>query len=212
MGQITFGIYYEKKNVRLSKRLVATDSIFGFVIQGMEGESNCIKVHVSHLSVSGGEINDKIKCLWDLEASGISEPEVSQSDTEILEMFAQNIKYKNGRYETRLLWRQDYGELGNNYDVAKRRLFSLNNSFRLNEKLYLRYKDILKEQLNDDIIEEVKPKSGNKSERYFMPHHGVVRELKETTKVRICYDASSKAKNEISLNECLDSGPNLNPD
>ncbi|GBM19379.1 hypothetical protein AVEN_196009-1 [Araneus ventricosus] len=45
-----------------------------------------------------------------------------------------------------------------------------------------------------------------------MPHRGVVKELKETTKLRICYDASSKANNEMSLNNCLDCSPNLNPD
>ncbi|GBL83802.1 hypothetical protein AVEN_108023-1 [Araneus ventricosus] len=45
-----------------------------------------------------------------------------------------------------------------------------------------------------------------------MPHHGGVKDLKETTKLRICYDASSKANNELSLNDCLECGPNLNPD
>ncbi|GBO38883.1 hypothetical protein AVEN_42087-1 [Araneus ventricosus] len=45
-----------------------------------------------------------------------------------------------------------------------------------------------------------------------MPHRGVVKELKETTKLRICYDASSKANNEMSLNNHLDCSPNLNPD
>ncbi|GBN75246.1 hypothetical protein AVEN_61490-1 [Araneus ventricosus] len=45
-----------------------------------------------------------------------------------------------------------------------------------------------------------------------MPHRGVVKELKETTKLRICYDASSKANNEMSLNNPLDCSPNLNPD
>lgn len=44
-----------------------------------------------------------------------------------------------------------------------------------------------------------------------MAHHGVVRELKETIKLKICYDAPSKAKGEISLNDCLESGSNLNP-
>ncbi|GBN71172.1 hypothetical protein AVEN_106869-1 [Araneus ventricosus] len=45
-----------------------------------------------------------------------------------------------------------------------------------------------------------------------MPHRGVVKELKETTKLRICYDASSKANKEMSLNNRLDCSPNINPD
>ncbi|GBN54676.1 hypothetical protein AVEN_94100-1 [Araneus ventricosus] len=45
-----------------------------------------------------------------------------------------------------------------------------------------------------------------------MPHRGVVKESKEITKLRICYDASSKANNEMSLNNRLHCSPNINPD
>ncbi|GFY63025.1 uncharacterized protein TNIN_206021 [Trichonephila inaurata madagascariensis] len=44
-----------------------------------------------------------------------------------------------------------------------------------------------------------------------MPHHPVIRNDKETTKLRIVFDASSKEKNCLSLNDNLKAGPNLNP-
>ena len=44
-----------------------------------------------------------------------------------------------------------------------------------------------------------------------MPHRAVVRENKDTTKVRIVFDASSKVRDEPSLNDCLYSGPCLLP-
>ncbi|XP_064470107.1 uncharacterized protein LOC135384853 [Ornithodoros turicata] len=47
---------------------------------------------------------------------------------------------------------------------------------------------------------------------YYMPHHAVIRRDRETTKVRIVFDASSKSSGAISLNEALHAGPNLNPD
>ena len=37
-----------------------------------------------------------------------------------------------------------------------------------------------------------------------MPHHLVVRQDKETTKVRVVYDCSSKMAGNVSLNECLE--------
>ena len=42
-----------------------------------------------------------------------------------------------------------------------------------------------------------------------MPHHGVIREDKKTTKLRIVYDGSArKDGDDVSLNDCL---PNLIP-
>ena len=45
-----------------------------------------------------------------------------------------------------------------------------------------------------------------------MPHHGVVREDKQTTKLRLVFDGSAKPDgNSPSINECLEKGPNLVP-
>ena len=43
-----------------------------------------------------------------------------------------------------------------------------------------------------------------------MPHHAVIRDEAESTKMRIVYDCSAKAdRNSPSLNDCLDPGPPL---
>ncbi|GBN85816.1 hypothetical protein AVEN_232640-1 [Araneus ventricosus] len=60
-------------NVRLSRRLVATDSIFGFVVQGSERESNCGEVHVNLLRVINEELKyDRVKDLSELEEIGLN--------------------------------------------------------------------------------------------------------------------------------------------
>ena len=47
---------------------------------------------------------------------------------------------------------------------------------------------------------------------HFLPYHGVLREDRETTKLRIVFDGSERAgKNQYSLNDCLEKDSNLTP-
>ena len=45
---------------------------------------------------------------------------------------------------------------------------------------------------------------------HYIPHHAVITRDKETTKLRIVFDASAKTEG-VSLNGCLNSGPCLVP-
>ena len=44
---------------------------------------------------------------------------------------------------------------------------------------------------------------------HYLPHHAVIRRDKDTTKVKVVYDASAKC-NGPSLNDCLHVGPKFN--
>ena len=47
---------------------------------------------------------------------------------------------------------------------------------------------------------------------FYLPHHAVIREDKQTTKTRVVFDASERDLNGVSLNSCLEAGPALHPD
>ena len=62
------------------------------------------------------------------------------------------------------------------------------------------------------IIEEVPSKEiVHNGPIYYMPHRPFVRLSSSTTKVRPVLDASAKGPNGISLNDCMLTGPSLNP-
>ncbi|XGW22254.1 hypothetical protein V3C99_004901, partial [Haemonchus contortus] len=76
------------------------------------------------------------------------------------------------------------------------------------EKLKL-YNDTLRTYLEEGIIEEAKDSSDSVA-TFYLPHRHVWTPLK-STKLRIVFDASSHAKDELSLNDVIFEGHSLTP-
>jgi hypothetical protein len=73
------------------------------------------------------------------------------------------------------------------------------------------YNKTIMKQREDGIVEVVdNPVEIDGGRVHYLPHHAVVRQDKQTTKLRIVYDASAKSSNGPSLNECLYIGPKFN--
>jgi len=116
-----------------------------------------------------------------------------------------------GQYRVRLPWKSDCRPLSNGYDMCASRLHQLELKLKRDGSLFKDYNEILKKQLNDSIVEKVADVQISK-DCHLLPHHGVSREEKETTKLRIIFDSSAKdSKTAYSLNECLEKGPNQIP-
>ena len=62
------------------------------------------------------------------------------------------------------------------------------------------------------VVEEIPPEEVHSTNTtYYMPHHPVVKESSVSTKVRPVFNASAKSPNGLSLNDCMETGPNLLP-
>ena len=80
------------------------------------------------------------------------------------------------------------------------------------ETLLQEYDSYFKAQSEAGIIELVPKDEEDFEGAHFLPHYEVLREDRETTKLRIVFDGSARTdKNHYSLNDCLEKGPNLPP-
>ncbi|GFX00718.1 integrase catalytic domain-containing protein [Trichonephila clavipes] len=113
-----------------------------------------------------------------------------------------------------LLFRISYNELSDNYPLAKQRFQNLWRRFGHDSELYQQYREIIRDYTEQGIIEEVKTEiTDNKLKRpvYYLPHQAIKKDGRLTSKTRIVFDAGSHQNNELSLNDCLWPGINLNP-
>ena len=69
----------------------------------------------------------------------------------------------------------------------------------------------MQEHIQNGIIEEI-PECPTGEVVHYVPHHAVMREDAESTKLRIVYNCSAKESlDKLSLNDCLETGPSLQP-
>lgn len=144
-----------------------------------------------------------LKRFWDLESLGILKEERSLG-----EEFVQQITFKGGRYEVHLPWRESHPHLPDNYVLCKRRLNGLLKRLSQNPEHLKQYDSVIRDQLEQGIVEVVDPTAHEVGRLHYLPHHGVFQHDKQTTKLRVVYDASARGDGP-SLNDCLHIGPNF---
>ena len=170
----------------------------------------CVDTHNQFMNESSENraLERKLAEFWDLEAMRISPEEKS-----VYERFNEDITFKDGRYEVKLPWKEYHTTLPDNYTLCQRRLKSLTQRLQ-SEEITQEHDAVIQDQLDKGIIEKVenseKPHPGP-GKTHYLPHHPVIRRDKETTKLRVVYDASAKMNGNPSLNDCLYSGPSLLP-
>ena len=118
-------------------------------------------------------------------------------------------------YTVNLPWKLDHPEIPSHLSLCESHLKGLFCKLQLNPEMLLEYDKIIKDQLRAGIIEVVDlmnaagtcPRKSNLLVHY-LPHHGVVQQDSQTTKLRIVYDGSARALGDAySLNDCLQTGP-----
>ena len=198
---------------------VALDSKVGWILSGSAAGNQATKqqsinliynstpTHVVCIETNSNNdsIESKLSKFWDLETLGICDNE-NHPD----QVFLNDIKVNSeGRYEVQLPFKANHPVLSDNFELAEKRLRNTLKRLKSNPKLLKLYDDVFQEQKQFGIIEPAN-KTGTSGETHYLPHHAVIKENKQTSKVRIVFDASSKVRGP-SLNDCLHKGPQLTP-
>ncbi|UYV83091.1 hypothetical protein LAZ67_22002173 [Cordylochernes scorpioides] len=156
-------------------------------------------------------MSHKIKDLWDLEMLGVRDPveKISQREKnrDIKSHFIEKIiKRDDGHYSVSLPWKEGCEDIPSNFHVAQKRLERCVNKLTTQGRLE-DYSKIFTEWEQENIIERIH--DDNKTVGHYLPHRPVLKETSETTPIRPVYDASCRSIRGMSLNDCLETGPNL---
>ncbi|XP_063616099.1 uncharacterized protein LOC134789421 [Cydia splendana] len=191
---------------------VAQDSHLGWIVCGnVRTEHTATKNIVSmNLNV---DLNNMLKKFWELETIEEESTTLTSEEKKAEDIYEKTHKRKeDGRYVVRLPFREEPPVLPrDSREIAVKRWMSLERRLDKNPKLKQDYNDVLQEYI--DLQHMTKVDDEERAENcVYLPHHAVVRDDKQTTRVRVVFHASCAGTNGVTLNDALLVGPTLQED
>lgn len=212
-------------------RPILQSSALGWLVAGPTGDSynqdinkqesniQCNVVHDDSIamrspkeSVFLQEINNTLQRFWEVEELP---SDTTMSTLTLDEQFCESHfksntrRLPNGRFQVSLPLKEDPElALGNSFPIAMKRFFTLERKLHKNPNINQQYTNFIQEYSDLGHLTQIKkPPFG-----FYLPHHCVIREQHETTKLRVVFDASIKTSTGKSLNDIQAVGPVVQSD
>ena len=154
--------------------------------------------------------DDILRKFWELESTGIKDEfhqQMTAEEKAATSTVAETITLENGRYSVGIPWKDGEPVLKNNYDAALARLKSQEKSLtRKGTDIMNAYSHVFEEYQKKGYIKKIAKSESNA--QWFLPHFPVIRPDKDTTKVRVVFDAAMKCEGK-SLNDAIRPGPKM---
>ena len=178
---------------------VAVLSKFGLSLSGpvnVQGNNhfsiNLISVHVlkteSFVVTQDATLKEELTKFRNYETLGIKNEELTLYDS-----FADQVKFKNGRYEVSLPFKEVHEVIPDNFSHCVQRLKAKLKQLRNSPEILTQYHAAMKDQLKSGVIEPVDTEQAvEPGTVHYLPHREVVRMDRKTTKLRVVFNASSK--------------------
>jgi len=143
---------------------------------------------------------------WEIEEIPADKPR-SITEIECESHFVRTTtRSEDGRYIVRLPFRKTDVRLGESRTAALRRLPALERRLDSNPTLKREYSKVLEKYLSLNHMSLIENPD---DDGYYMPHHAVIKNSSNTTKVRVVFDASAQTTTGVSLNDILLTGPTI---
>lgn len=160
---------------------------------------------------SFNELSNQLKKFWELEA--ISQAQnYSSEEQQCEDLFVNSVVVQQTHYVVQLPLKENATQLGESKTEATRRFLSLERRLQRTPSLRTEYQSFMAEYEKLGHMTEVPESKQDNKINYYMPHHAVVKDDSDTTKVRVVFDASAKTSSGLSLNDVLMVGPTIQHD
>ncbi|XP_077263062.1 uncharacterized protein LOC143897944 [Temnothorax americanus] len=182
---------------------------FGWIISGgataasLHGASSC------HAAIDH-ELTSLVQGFWEQEAETKPVAALTPAEQECEEHFVRtHHRLPAGRYMVRLPWSTPPADLHETRHAALHLLRSMERKSAKDPRFGELYQAFLKEY--EDLEHMTVAAAPQQGVVVYLPHHGVLKEASNTTKLRVVFNGSQRVSTGETLNSFLHVGANLVP-
>ncbi|XP_055913388.1 uncharacterized protein LOC129947012 [Eupeodes corollae] len=159
-------------------------------------------------------IEELLQQFWTIENNHTSTKKLSIEEEEC-ETFFKSTTTRcplTNKFIVQLPFREDRTSLGSSYEIAKKRLVSIEHKIYRSLPLQRDYCHFIDEYARLDHMCKLDAAKAIQDNVNYIPHHCVLKPDSSTTKLRVVFDASCKTSSGKSMNDILKVGPTLQDD
>lgn len=189
---------------------IARETAFGWIIGGKYNDSQGESISLLSTPTENetSNIDKLLRMFWKVEDVPTCD-KLTEVEQRCETIFQKSMKFKNGRIEIDLPFYEGDTSLGESKYLAVNRLRAIERRFAKDPKFQSLYVAFMEEYENLGHMKEIPLEHAQQLCKFFLPHHGVLKESSTTTKLRVVFDGSVKSTNGRSLNDILLVGPTI---
>ncbi|XP_038221292.1 uncharacterized protein LOC119839163, partial [Zerene cesonia] len=187
--------------------LIAQNTQLGWILSGpIQSRSSSSTIRCNHIHQN--DEYELMKKFWELESDQFASDESLLTEEEIKceSIYTSTTRRdSSGRNIVNLPFQTDDPscKYGNSKAIAIKQFNRLENRLLKNPKLKAEYASVIEEYKSLGHVKTVPSHEEDCDDAVYLPHHAVIREDKDTTKVRVVFKASCPGRNGIALKDEL---------
>jgi len=190
---------------------VLQNTKLGYILSG-KIHNSCVKQHQKQyhsLFVQTDSLHDMMERFWTIEE--MNNQILTNEGGACEKHFELNTRrLETGRYEVKLPLSDSPDILGDSFKTARAEFLALEQRLLKQPQLKKDYSQFLDEYLPLGHMTPVDEVEGKKEgPKFYMTHHGIVKETRSTTYLRVEFNGSEKSSNCFSLSDIMMAGPKV---
>ncbi len=184
---------------------------FGWIVTGPVSPPLSVMLTITNnpLNQSCSTVETLLQKFWDIE--NVESENQNSQEEDLCNLFFEKtvIQDSEGKFVVKLPLKGSISDLKSNLAQAIACLNRLENSYDC--ETFQKYSEFMEEYEFLGHMSIV-PEAELSKPAYYIPHHAVFRPQSQTTKLRVVFNASSKTRTGLSLNDILMKGPSIQPE